>query len=317
MNQSSHRTLRMTDTSASVPIMPASVSATVDRVAVRIPEFCPGDPEMWFSMVERSFDASGVTTEKTKFGYVLGALNTRYAAEVRDIIMNPPDSEPYQKLKTELIRRLSSSQEQKTRRLLELEEIGDRKPSQFLRHLRDLAGTTVADSVLRTLWLGRLPTNIQVILATQRDTDLDKVAELADAIAETLTPRSHVAETENYNVPPPRDAAPTSLDQSLETLLNLKMAQLAVSLRQEISAIRQEFRAEERPPRRGWQRRPRSFSRHRRRSSSRSVGRNDEGHNQRDYQGKCWYHWRYGTNAHRCIPPCNWSSPQGNDQGSR
>ncbi|XP_012148641.2 uncharacterized protein LOC105663574 [Megachile rotundata] len=288
-----------------------SASAAVDRVAIRIPEFCPSDPEMWFSMVERSFDAAGVTVETTKFGYVLGTLSARYAAEVRDIIMNPPANEPYKELKTEFIRRLSASQEQKTRRLLEQEEIGDRKPSQFLRHLRMLAGTFMSDGVLRTLWMGRLPANMQVILATQRDTVLDKVAELADAIAETMTPRVQVAEaTAVIHSPRP---APT-VDQNLESLLNVKMAQLALSLRQEISAVRDSLYNERSSFRRGrWLQRRRSNSRYRGRSASRSRDRGE----QPDYQGKCWYHWRYGSNAHRCVSPCNWTPAQGNEQGSR
>ncbi|KZC14908.1 hypothetical protein WN55_07939 [Dufourea novaeangliae] len=90
---------------------PGGSAPTINRVGVRIPDFSPTDPGLWFGMVERSFDASGVTTEATKFGYVLGALGPQYAAEVRDIIMAPP-AEPYTKLKTELIKRLSSSQEQ-------------------------------------------------------------------------------------------------------------------------------------------------------------------------------------------------------------
>ncbi|GLV45501.1 hypothetical protein CBL_21494, partial [Carabus blaptoides fortunei] len=51
------------------------------RVSVRIPDFCPTDPEMWFRMVERSFDASGITSETTKFGYLMSALDPRYALE--------------------------------------------------------------------------------------------------------------------------------------------------------------------------------------------------------------------------------------------
>ncbi|XP_078043788.1 uncharacterized protein LOC144473621 [Augochlora pura] len=150
------------------------------------------------SRVERSFEASGITTEATKFGYVLGTLNPVYAAEVRDVIMNPPNTGQYQRLKTELIRRLISSQEQKTRRLLESEEMGDRKPSQFLRHLRGLAGNNVSDSILRTLWMSRLPSGMQVILATQKDTEMDKVVDLADAIAETMGPRIQVAEASAF-----------------------------------------------------------------------------------------------------------------------
>ncbi|XP_017884306.1 uncharacterized protein LOC108627532, partial [Ceratina calcarata] len=201
---------------------------------------------MWFSMVERSFDASGVSTENTKFGYILGAVNPQYAAEVRDIILDPPLAEPYQKLKTELIRRLSSSQEQKTRRLLEHEEIGDRKPSQFLRR-----------SVLRTLWLGRLPSHMQVIVATQKYTDLDKVADLADAIADATGPRGQVAEAayprgQALETPYSRSQVAESssargsftdttpaMGHDYEALLNLKLAQLTLSFQQEIAALRQ------------------------------------------------------------------------------
>ncbi|XP_017797009.1 PREDICTED: uncharacterized protein LOC108570046 [Habropoda laboriosa] len=246
-------------------------------------------------MAERSFQASGITSDDTKYGYILGALNPQYAAEVRDIIMDPPASGPYQKLKTELIRRLSSSQEQRTRRLLEHEEMGDRKPAQFLRHLRRLAGKTVTDSVLRTLWLGRLPTNIQVILATQKDVDLDKVAELADAVAETVTHRVQIAET-----------TPVA-GHDFEALLNGKMAQLAVSLRQEISAIREELISERRPSRHDGNFRPRSPSQVRSRSDSRNRR-----HGKR---GVCWYHWAFDADAQKCVQPCTWSNA-GNERGS-
>lgn len=41
--------------------------------------------------------------------------------------MNPPAEGAYETLKSELVKRLSLSQEHKTRRLLEREEIGDRR----------------------------------------------------------------------------------------------------------------------------------------------------------------------------------------------
>ncbi|KMQ82336.1 hypothetical protein RF55_23314 [Lasius niger] len=82
---------------------------------------------------------------------------------------------------------MSVSQEQRTRQLLELEEIGNRKPSQFLRHLRTLAKENVPDSLLRTLWLGRLLTQMQMILATRTDDPLNSVAEQADRIHEMRT----------------------------------------------------------------------------------------------------------------------------------
>ncbi|KYN02072.1 hypothetical protein ALC62_07120 [Cyphomyrmex costatus] len=45
--------------------------AEVSRVGMRMPEFTPADPELWFSIVDRSFLATGITVDATKFGYAL------------------------------------------------------------------------------------------------------------------------------------------------------------------------------------------------------------------------------------------------------
>jgi len=72
------------------------------------------------------------------------------------------------------------------------EEMGDRGPTQFLRHLRTLAGPSVPSDFPRTLWTNRLPPNIQAIIVTQGQAALDDVAQLADKIAE-VTPSPWVA----------------------------------------------------------------------------------------------------------------------------
>ncbi|XP_018327741.1 uncharacterized protein LOC108738706 [Agrilus planipennis] len=162
----------------------AQPTSSVDRLVVKLPPFVPPDPELWFCMVERSFEASGVTSESTRFGYVLGNLDPRYAAEVRDIIINPPATEPYATIKEALIRRLGTSQELRTKQLLGQEEIGDRKPSKFLRHLQNLAGNSTPENLLRTIWPGRLPQNLQTVIATMKDKQLDEVVEIADNIME-------------------------------------------------------------------------------------------------------------------------------------
>lgn len=257
-----------------------NAAAQIDRVAVRLPQFIPGDPRLWFCMVDRSFEASGVTTEQTKFGHVLGVLDPRYAQEVRDIISTPPEN-PYTRLKEELIKRLGASQEENTRRLLESEEIGDRKPSQFLRHLRNLSGGTVDDSVLRTLWISRLPQSMQPIMATQKDVALDKAAEVADAacISTTVQP-AHVAEVQPM--------------ASFEALINIKIAQMALDLRQEIAAVRRRDYS----PANNYRGRSRSRGRDnydRNRSNSRSSEL---------INGVCWYHHTFGESARKCKPNC-------------
>ncbi|KYN28367.1 hypothetical protein ALC57_02206 [Trachymyrmex cornetzi] len=155
----------------------------VSRVGMRMPEFTPADPELWFNIVDRSFQAAGITSEMTKFGYALTALGPRYTAEVRNIIMSPPAERPYEALKAELIKRLSLFQNHKTRRLLEHEEIRDRKPSQFL-HFRSLVGNVVGNQILRTIWLSWLSAYIQPHLVTWTADTIDQLTDTADAIVE-------------------------------------------------------------------------------------------------------------------------------------
>jgi hypothetical protein len=128
---------------------------------------------------------SSITQDATKFYYVISHLENKYAAEVEDVITNPPPTGHYEKIKAELIRHLSLSEEQRICQLLMHEEMGDRRPTQFLRHLRILAGPSVLSDFLCTLWTNRLLPNIQDIIATQGQAALDDVAQLADKIAVT------------------------------------------------------------------------------------------------------------------------------------
>jgi hypothetical protein len=137
----------------------SSPPAEVSRVAER--------PALWFAQAETQFFLAGVNSEKTKFFHVISQLDHRYTAEVEDIITSSPERDPYTTLRTELVQRLSPSREQRIRQLLTFEEMGDRKPSQFLRHLRGLA-PDLPEDFLYTIWSSRLPPNILTILAGQQ-----------------------------------------------------------------------------------------------------------------------------------------------------
>ncbi|XP_050066614.1 uncharacterized protein LOC126555777 [Aphis gossypii] len=234
--------------------------SSVARVAVKIPEFISSDPELWFAMVEGSFASAGIKIDSTKFGYVVGALPPKYAVEVKDIIMAPPSENRYVKIKQELVKRLSASQEEKTRQLLERVEMGDRKPSQFLRHLQSLADTSIPETLLKTLWMGRLPKSIQVALAIVKDCKLEDLA----AHADNMQTRLVLCYLRSRN----------QVSNTLEATLNLKLSQLALGINQEITALRKEIAEINTRPARGRSPDP---SAHRSRSRSRS--RNSHGVN--------------------------------------
>ncbi|XP_018403547.1 PREDICTED: uncharacterized protein LOC108780366 [Cyphomyrmex costatus] len=174
-------------------MMKDEANATIDlsaetqqtsRITLRIPPFWPEEPELWFAQLEGQFELAKITGDHERYLHALSRMEPGQAKEVKDIIVSPPSGQKYEALKAALIQRLTDSQENRIRKLIETEEMGDRKPSQFLRHLSTLAGTIVSERLLRTLWLGRLPTYIQAILATRAEDPLNNVADHADRIHE-------------------------------------------------------------------------------------------------------------------------------------
>ncbi|XP_050519016.1 uncharacterized protein LOC126893113 [Diabrotica virgifera virgifera] len=270
----------MTDANTS-----ANTSASVDRISVKIPPFWPNDPEIWFLQVENQFTLENIKSDATKFNYIVANLDTAYVLEVRDIIVSPPATERYVKLKSELIKRLSASQQQKIKRLLEHEELGDRRPSQFLRHLQSLAGTTVPDNIVRSLWLGRLPVSTQAILATQAKASLDAVAELADTISEAIAPRPQISEASN----------------TLESTIDKLTAELA-DMKIQLASLTQA------------QAQTNTYHRNRSNSRRRPYPRDSSYSREHNSDILCWYHYRFGDQAQKCSPPCK---HQGNIAGSR
>ncbi|XP_076686131.1 uncharacterized protein LOC143378313 [Andrena cerasifolii] len=259
----------------------AASPPAVARVSIRVPPFWEKNPTTWFRQLESQFVLSGITQDSTKYHYVSANLENKYADVVIDIINNPPATGMYDKLKAELIRRLSDSKEQNIRRLLEHEEIGDRRPSIFLRRLQSLAGDTVSDGFLKTLWMGCLPRGVHAVLVTRQNEPLDDLAVLADAVME-VAPGAQVAAASK----PPND-------------LHAEIAEL----RREIAALRlgrDNFC------------RARSHSRGRRRGASQS--RNHSRENIPD-DGLCWYHRKLGARARKCRDPCKFAS--GNGQADR
>jgi hypothetical protein len=73
-------------------IMTANTTSPTEvaKVAVRLPPFWPERTDIWFSQADAQFSLAGITSEITKFHYIVSQLDQRYAEEVDDLITSPP-----------------------------------------------------------------------------------------------------------------------------------------------------------------------------------------------------------------------------------
>ena len=139
--------------------MATSATPTIAPVSSKLPLFWTSDPHVWFIQAEAQFLLCSITTQKTMFEYIVAGLSPEVVVEVRNLLISPPTEDPYQKLKDALIQCTSASTQRLLQQLLNMEELGDRTPTQLLRRMRQLLGdNTTADSpLLRELFLQCLP----------------------------------------------------------------------------------------------------------------------------------------------------------------
>ena len=158
-------------------------AVTVNATAVKLPAFWSGNPQVWFTQVESVFSTRNpqITAQRTKFNYVIQALDNVTADRVQNIILNPPDN-PYDALKQALVRAFSKTQPEKDQELLNLNGLGDKKPSELLQHMRNL--NVDPKTLFKALFLAQLPSEVRRILASSEKTEIEDLALQADRITE-------------------------------------------------------------------------------------------------------------------------------------
>ncbi|KAF8794887.1 hypothetical protein HNY73_002803 [Argiope bruennichi] len=236
--------------------------------AVKMPNFIPSDPSLWFTMVESTFELAipkPITASRTKFNYCVSTLPPEIAITVRDIILSPDATDPYSQLKSEIISRCGESKSQEIRKLLAGEQLHDRKQPELLRIMQRRAEShNMPISLTGILSLSNYHLMCNRFLPQYNLDTPQKASEIADKILD-ITP-NQVSAVSN---------ATATADSEL--LSEIKM------LRKEIAQMRRHSRSHSR------NRQPR-FRR-------KSPASNDD---------ICWYHRKYDSKAQKCIPPCNY-----------
>ena len=136
--------LLMSHSSSLTPQQVPAAGAAVSTVSLKLPSFWPADPELWFAQVDAQFRTKKITSQSTKLEHVIASLSPQYATEVRDLILKPPATNPYDKLREELVKCTTASKQCRLQLLFNAEELGDRTSSQLLRRMQQLLGDKAA-----------------------------------------------------------------------------------------------------------------------------------------------------------------------------
>lgn len=194
-----------------------------------------------------------------------------------DLLDTPPTDTPYAVLKNRLIESHSESEESRIRTLLQGVELGDSRPSHLLTRMRSLAGSSVGEPLLKSLWLARLPMTTRSIVGALSE-DLSKLAAVADKIHD-LSPSPQV------------NAATSSASSAHNSSLEAKIEQLSQQMNELASIVNRRERS--------------GHSKFSSRNRSRSRGRFKEPAN-----NMCFYHTNFGARAKKCNSPCSFQNSE-------
>lgn len=243
------------------------------------PLFVKEWPDMWFLQVEAQLRLGHITNDMTKYCYVVQSLTADVLKEVSDFITNPPAEGKYDGIKAAILREFEESATKRLNRLLNSMPLGEQRPSRLLRRMRYVGRGLSTETLLKHLWMQRLPTNMRMIIAASSE-PLDTLARMADNIHEVMTDgtgNAHVSVVESENAS--LRAQITELSARLERLERLNMNQPTVG--GEI---------------------PNNMSTPPLTQTSRTAPRTSS----LTRPTNCWYHRIFGSEARKCSPPCAW-----------
>lgn len=150
------------DQSTDIPVVAAAT--------VKLPVFWTEQPMVWFAQAESQFAVKGISTDETKYHYVVASLDQSMAIRIVDLLTSPsPKGTRYSTLKERLISTFTLSSYQRARRLIQVSPLGDRTPSELMDGMLGMLGDHEACFLFKTLFMDQLPEDIRTHLFLMLD----------------------------------------------------------------------------------------------------------------------------------------------------
>ena len=116
---------------------------------VKLPNFWETDVSLWFLAVETLFCQKGIFDENEIYEFLVVALNLRHLQRVKHVLVNLSPTRTFSQLRKALFEAYEPSMDSKLDELLDASELGDRRPTELLSHMRHLMGTEQSPTLLK------------------------------------------------------------------------------------------------------------------------------------------------------------------------
>ena len=236
--------------------------------------------DAWLIHVDAYIGQCGTTTDKERYGALIGALPTSVIAGVQHVLTNPPEKDKYEALKTALKKRYCREDDESNfQKILTISQ-GDLLPSALYEEMVALNRRRTAklpSSVIRSMHLTKLPTQMQPIVdAVTTDKTDEEYAALADKIFKRQAQQASVCKIS---------------DEDSSNIHAIQSKSEVQQLRSEVAELRALIERNLLP-----------------RTEPAQAAKRVTSGLKNDY---CRYHKTFGHDARRCQPPCSFRQ-QGN-----
>ncbi|CAE1234402.1 unnamed protein product [Acanthosepion pharaonis] len=128
----------------------AEQSAQETDVVLTLPTF-DMNINVRFAQTEATFQAKHIHSQTARYAYIVEKLPPEIAADMLDLLEAVPAHNPFDILKEAIIYRTGKSHERRLHDLFNTIQLGDGRPSQLLRHMKNLLGKNfIVDSPVLT-----------------------------------------------------------------------------------------------------------------------------------------------------------------------
>lgn len=248
--------------------------------------FSKQNPSTWFKVTEERFEYLGITSDEDKFWVVLKCIGPALFDELEAFLPSLRPENKYPILKTEILRKLAQSEDDKLDRLLRESNIGKRTPSEYFNVIQSLSsGIMNQDAALRFWWKG-LPTDIAISVDPEiHNLDTAAAVEKANRIAELKRRNESQASNVSICVAETPQASRDGSQQGMAERMDRIEA-----------FVKNESRS-----RKASKNKSKHFK-----SRNRSVSNEPV----KTSSWLCFYHHSYGEQAKYCAKGCTWKSQQ-------